>query len=725
MGAFIAAAAGAHDALLAGLGGAAWAAAAALLVPKVREWISLALDRLDAAGPGSLARAVLACGALAAAYLCFLKSCQYYGFQLPSDTSYMVNSTANFLAGRGLASTVFGVPSVLSVHFAFFVPVFLSPVLFFWPSALALLFLQSAALASMGPAAYFLARRRCGNGLALVLMALVLAHPSLQAMAASNLDDAVFLAPLTLWGMALWASGRGRWAAVALLLALTTREQVPITIAGAGLCWGLFADRPWRRRAVEGAAVVLGAAALWFAEMRVVAAHGSALEADLFSRYSNLGNTPSEVIGTVLSRPWLLARAMVWPPAHIAPLAATALFMGLFPLAHPPTFVFFWLSSAHHLLQANYVFELREGAYSFAPLVLAAAFGLARLGALPKLRGRRAWILAPALAAVGLGLRGAPRTLLTGFGEQYLQAAPPLAALVPPKASVWAEEYVGVWLAARPELKLIHGDRLSLRFDELLFRPEYVLLDKGTLLFLPPDDKERVLGFLAREGYAKVSEAGSLVLLKDPDAPRGGFSPSLTLERRAEDAGRLEAYLVGILDSERSRTLLADLPPDLRYEPEGADQRMRFAQLLLTRGLTAQAAPHAKQAVAMRPDQWEGRAVLADVLAKQGDWEGALREYEAAASLNPRSADVLMGVGNHLLRGGKVGAALRRYDEALLLEPGKSALHSNRGVALQLIGRREKARLAFLEALRLDPGNATAKRHLAQPAVAERPVPKR
>lgn len=710
----IVAASAAEDWLLTGAGRACWAAAAAFAIPWVRERAGRAAEAIDAAPEPSVRRAVLAGGTAAALWLVLLKAGQYRGFQLPLDTSIMTNATANFAAGHGLTSVVFGTPNIMAIHFACLIPVFLAPLLLLWKSAFSLILAQNLALASMGPAAFLLARRRSGSAfLGFVAMGLTYAHPSIQQLGAAGLENAVFIPPLFLWGVLSWESGRRGWSLLLWGVALTAREQVPFTLAGLAVYAALGAEgRPWTR-AAAGLAGVLACAVLWVAELRFTGSFPSAFNDNYWNLYGHFGATKAEVVSFVLHHPHRAVLWMFWPPSHLLPLARLVAHMAFLPLADPPALLVLLASAVHHLLQARVELDFQYASYTFGPLVFAAVSGLARLDAVPALRARRGAVLALALASGGTGLAFGHRTIEPALSLHLVDTAPGLVRLVPEGSSVWAEDLVLPWLAARPQAKGLGNVGPSSRFEVLLFRPEYVLVDKTALAVMVRGDEAKLVGFLAREGYAKVGEAGTLVLLKDPQAPRAGASPALTLGPAPGDAERVAPYLSALFDSEDARRRLGAYPPDLRCEPQTSEGEANFARLLMARGLPGLALGHARSAVTLHPDAFEPRGILAAVLFANGEASEAGGQLEEARRLKPGVRFSFYSIAVGLLSQGKAREALRLFDEELRQSPGHVALLNNRGAALLMLGRREEAAASFEEALRLAPGNATALANLA------------
>ena len=90
----------------------------------------------------------------------------------------------------------------------------------------------------------------------------------------------------------------------------------------------------------------------------------------------------------------------------------------------------------------------------------------------------------------------------------------------------------------------------------------------------------------------------------------------------------------------------------------------------------------------------------------------ALEHFEAASSLEPRSAAGRYNVGVALDALGRKAEAERAYREAVLLNPAHSGAHNNLGNLLLAAGRHEEARQQYARAAEADPSNAEAQRNL-------------
>ena len=107
-------------------------------------------------------------------------------------------------------------------------------------------------------------------------------------------------------------------------------------------------------------------------------------------------------------------------------------------------------------------------------------------------------------------------------------------------------------------------------------------------------------------------------------------------------------------------------------------------------------------ALALRPDGFSYES-LARALARQGDFSGALRNYDAAIEIDPKVPSHHYNLGNALLDRGDVEAAITRYEKAIELAPGFVWAHFNLGVARQAQGELASAVKHYEKATEIDP----------------------
>jgi len=690
---------------------ASWGFAGLLAVwPRLREGLYSHLESLDLQQGWAL---VLwpAAAALAMSVLLFtIKMQQYRGLQLPQDTAILVNQAANLIKGGGFASTIDGMPTSLGVHFAFLVPLF-APVLFLWKSTVPFLFLQMIALGSMGLAVFLAGRRLSGSAaVGATLMGLLYTHSSFWQLVSSSLENSVFAPPLLLWSFAAFTHARLRTAAALFALCFATREAFPFTVAGLGLFWAFRDGLPDLRRGAEGVAIVIASALIWWAEVAFISSHPVVTNDGYWAWYSHLGSDKNEVIRFVLGHPLQTLWKVIHPLGRLEPFWQLFLHAGLAPLASPASVLIVLASAAPQLLASEYSFEIQYASYTFGPLFIASAYGLAKLHA--KLPAKfRAWYAVLAFAVAGHGLRQSPRTMQDEWrGDSWREAAVELVPKIPEDASLWVFEYLTSWTAARRQIKAIDERYVNEPFKRMLFRPEYILAKKSWLALLEADARSKVIGFLASEKYEKSADSGSFILFKDPQAPRKGLSPSVdydALPLRSELTAGYLGEVFGGPPEERT-----GVPRDLWIEPQNADEFVLLGLALMKRGKIKLAARAYRKAVELAPKNASARNNLGNVLLSGGRADQAVEHLELAYRLDPSKPIIRYNLGNAYLVLGKTEEAIKHLEAAVAGLPVDGGVFNNLGAAYADRGRFREAAAAFQRAVEIEPDMANARENL-------------
>jgi tetratricopeptide (TPR) repeat protein len=111
------------------------------------------------------------------------------------------------------------------------------------------------------------------------------------------------------------------------------------------------------------------------------------------------------------------------------------------------------------------------------------------------------------------------------------------------------------------------------------------------------------------------------------------------------------------------------------------------------------------QAPAANPDQTLARALQ---LHQSGDFEGAVREYEAFLALRPERADIRSNLGAALARLGRYEQAVPHYRRALRLDSRNAAIRFNLAVALYKNDQIAAAADELAQAVAIQPENRNA-----------------
>ena len=117
-----------------------------------------------------------------------------------------------------------------------------------------------------------------------------------------------------------------------------------------------------------------------------------------------------------------------------------------------------------------------------------------------------------------------------------------------------------------------------------------------------------------------------------------------------------------------------------------------------------EALPHAKAAIALRPDSAGSWFLLGDILlGGTRDYEGSLRACRRAAQLDPDNSYAHTGVGSALHHSGDVDGAIVEFREAIRLDPKNSDAHADLGESLLVKGDVDGAVASLREAIRVSP----------------------
>lgn len=314
-----------------------------------------------------------------------------------------------------------------------------------WPSPLLLVVLQPVVLAAGALPTYWLARKHLGSERqAAVFAAAYLLYPATQWNAVGDFHP-VSLAP-TFILFAIWYLDEDRIASAVpfLVLAAATKEHMPLLVAWLGICYWV-----WRKRRLPAAAIIAGGLS-WFAiEVLVILPH-FAPGVDLFAeRYGGLGDSPSELLATVLQHPARAAGELGVEDLAYAvflglPLCGLWAVSPLLALGALPEFALSVLSSKPE--QTSISGQYTASLIPF--LVGASVLGAAALSPPMRRRAVRYLIGVAALAGVISPLWSLPFSLAE-LGTQKHAAQAAALHLVPRAAPVTATNELGAQLAER------------------------------------------------------------------------------------------------------------------------------------------------------------------------------------------------------------------------------------------------------------------------------------
>ncbi len=220
--------------------------------------------------------------------------------------------------------------SRFAIHFEpILFPISLSYLL--WPSPKTLLVIQSLVVASGAFPAFWLARLRLRNELGAVAIAvLYLLYPAQQQATIFDFHAVTLTAAFLLFTLYFMYTRKTVWLFVFAILSMACKEEIPAVILLFGL-WSIVFQQRWR----SGLTLALLAAAwlgvgYWI--MRSFSPLGHPL---LISRYAALGNSPLQIIRSIVFHPYGILRVYVFEHYHLTYLRILLSPAGYLPLLAP------------------------------------------------------------------------------------------------------------------------------------------------------------------------------------------------------------------------------------------------------------------------------------------------------------------------------------------------------------------------------------------------------
>lgn len=310
--------------------------------------------------------------------------------------------------------------------------VLFAPLWRIWPDPRLLLVAQVLIVASGALPVFWLARRWLSDDrLAVAFAAAYLLYPPVQWLVVTEFHPVALATPLLLF--CIWAVEERRpwWLAVCAPLAALTKEQVGLSLAALGV-WALVRHR---RRWTAAALAVGGTAWTAFCVAVVIPHYSPTGGSPFINRYAGLGESQSEVVKTLVTRPWdAVEVALSWGrftyllallvPLLLLPFLAPLLALGALPDLGLNLLAHYW---------PQYSVQYQYTATIIPFLIAAAILGLARL--------RSMRLPAPAAAAAAASGPIAALLVLCMVASGWSQGPLPFWRHVPGGSVSRAQEY--------------------------------------------------------------------------------------------------------------------------------------------------------------------------------------------------------------------------------------------------------------------------------------------
>jgi tetratricopeptide (TPR) repeat protein len=182
---------------------------------------------------------------------------------------------------------------------------------------------------------------------------------------------------------------------------------------------------------------------------------------------------------------------------------------------------------------------------------------------------------------------------------------------------------------------------------------------------------------------------------------------AVVLALAAAEARATRHYLTIWRDTETLHTYVLD-----RY-PRAWALHCNFGDFLAEAGRMEAAVGHYRQAIAVKPNDFDSHYDLANALLALGRKDEAVTHYRHAMELRPTDADVSYNLGVTLVELGKLDEAVALLRRALMSNPDNARANHELGVALAAQGNADQALTYYRKAVELQPEFTEARVTLA------------
>jgi Flp pilus assembly protein TadD len=167
-----------------------------------------------------------------------------------------------------------------------------------------------------------------------------------------------------------------------------------------------------------------------------------------------------------------------------------------------------------------------------------------------------------------------------------------------------------------------------------------------------------------------------------------------------------------LVDAGKLERATAEFREALRLRPHDFDATRYLGVALDLRGETDGAIVYLREARRLRPNDATALASLGAALVHEGQIDEAIALYREGLELRPNFSNLHYNLGVALLRQRKVDEAIHELNTAVTLRPSYTEAYSTLGAAFVIQGRLDEAVGQYENALRLEPNHSTARINL-------------
>lgn len=248
----------------------------------------------------------------------------------------------NTLHGRMFFYTTTGQPLLHLSNHADPILALVAPFYLIYSGPEMLLFLQAAAIGLGGMPLFWLAREKLGSDLAgISLLLAYLLFPTLEVVTLWDFHPPALAVGFLMYAFYFLVKRKSSWFLLFAVLGMTCKEHIPLMVAFMGL-YAIVAYRDW---ALGVFTIVLAAGYFITVMYWIIPAYSVTGDHLFLGYYSDLGESPLQIIGAVIARPDLVfknlwqipklhyLRDVLTPFAYLPLLGLPVLLIGLPPFA--------------------------------------------------------------------------------------------------------------------------------------------------------------------------------------------------------------------------------------------------------------------------------------------------------------------------------------------------------------------------------------------------------
>jgi uncharacterized membrane protein len=257
--------------------------------------------------------------------------------------------TWNTFQGRPFFYTTTGEPLLHLSNHASLNILLVAPFYFIYSGPEMLLFLQAAAIGLGGLPLFWLGREKLHSNLAgLSLLLAYLLFPTLQVVTLWDYHPPALSVGFFMFAFYFLVRRKRGWFLLFVILAMMGKEQLPLQAAFLGL-YALIRYRDWPL-----GLTTIGLSLVWFLVVMewLIPANSVVGEHIFLGYYADFGDSPLEIMATVITRPDLVLQNL-WQPVKLRYLFDVLAPVAFLPLAGLPVLLIGTPSFAINLLSAN------------------------------------------------------------------------------------------------------------------------------------------------------------------------------------------------------------------------------------------------------------------------------------------------------------------------------------------------------------------------------------